>query len=302
MKNIHNQLIIDSHHHLWDPTTGNYDWLVAQGHEVFNKKYLIDDYLGDVGKLNVIKTVHLQAEINRSETVYETDWLQEYSQSGSSLNINKFPNAIIGYVNFIDLNVEEILENHLKNSNFRGVRQLLNYDKNNKSISHVDLDYLEESAWLKNFFLLKKNNLSFDLSILYNQSENAAKLINSNQDTLFIINHSLTPIEIDNESIKDWLKGIKLLSSFDNVVIKLSGFGEFNTNWTEESMRPLILNSIDHFGIDRCMFGTNFPVDKFLSNASYFDYWNTYFTIVSSFNDAEKDNLFYKNAEKYYKI
>jgi predicted TIM-barrel fold metal-dependent hydrolase len=302
MKNIHNQLIIDSHHHLWDPTTGNYDWLVAQGHEVFNKKYLIDDYLGDVGKLNVIKTVHLQAEINRSETVYETDWLQEYSQSGSSLNINKFPNAIIGYVNFIDLNVEEILENHLKNSNFRGVRQLLNYDKNNKSISHVDLDYLEESAWLKNFFLLKKNNLSFDLSILYNQSENAAKLINSNQDTLFIINHSLTPIEIDNESIKDWLKGIKLLSSFDNVVIKLSGFGEFNTNWTEESMRPLILNSIDHFGIDRCMFGTNFPVDKFLSNASYFDYWNTYFTIVNSFNDAEKDNLFYKNAEKYYKI
>ena len=302
MKNIHNQLIIDSHHHLWDPTTGNYDWLVAQGHEVFNKKYLIDDYLGDVGKLNVIKTVHLQAEINRSETVYETDWLQEYSQSGSSSNINKFPNAIIGYVNFIDLNVEEILENHLKNSNFRGVRQLLNYDKNNKSISHVDLDYLEESAWLKNFFLLKKNNLSFDLSILYNQSENAAKLINSNQDTLFIINHSLTPIEIDNESIKDWLKGIKLLSSFDNVVIKLSGFGEFNTNWTEESMRPLILNSIDHFGIDRCMFGTNFPVDKFLSNASYFDYWNTYFTIVNSFNDAEKDNLFYKNAEKYYKI
>ena len=246
--------------------------------------------------------MHLQAEINKSETVYETDWLQEYSQSGSSLNINKFPNAIIGYVNFIDLNVEEILENHLKNSNFRGVRQLLNYDKNNKSISHVDLDYLEESAWLKNFFLLKKNNLSFDLSILYNQSENAAKLINSNQDTLFIINHSLTPIEIDNESIKDWLKGIKLLSSFDNVVIKLSGFGEFNTNWTEESMRPLILNSIDHFGIDRCMFGTNFPVDKFLSNASYFDYWNTYFTIVNSFNDAEKDNLFYKNAEKYYKI
>ena len=302
MNNIHNQLIIDSHHHLWDPTTGNYDWLVAPGHEVFNKKYLIDDYLGDVGNLNVLKSVHLQAEINRSETVYETDWLQEYSHSGSSLNINKFPNAIIGYVNFIDLNVEEILENHLKNSNFRGIRQLLNYDKDNKSISHADIDYLDESNWLKNFSLLKKYDLSFDLSILYNQSESVAKLINRHQDTLFIINHSLTPIEIDNESINDWLKGIKLLSSFDNVVIKLSGFGEFNSKWTEETIRPLILNTIDNFSVDRCMFGTNFPVDKFLSSASYFDYWNAYFNIVSNFTDNEKDKIFYQNAEKFYKI
>ena len=220
MNNINNQKIIDAHHHLWDPTTNKYDWLVSSGHEVFNKLYLIEQYLKDVGNLNIIKSVHVQAEINRVETVHETNWLQQYSELGSSLNINKFPNAIIGYANFADSNVEKILEGHIKNSNFKGVRQLLNYDKNNKSISACDTNYLEEYDWLNNFSLLKKYNLSFDLSILYNQSESAAKLINKQDNTLFIINHTLTPINIDKESIKFWLKSIKLLSSFDNVVIK----------------------------------------------------------------------------------
>ena len=86
------------------------------------------------------------------------------------------------------------------------------------------------------------------------------------------------------------------------MAIKLSGFGEFNSNWTTESIKPLILYSIENFGINRCMFGTNFPVDKFLSNASYEDYWKAYLKITRDFSEDEINNLFYKNAEKFYKI
>ena len=50
------------------------------------------------------------------------------------------------------------------------------------------------------------------------------------------------------------------------------------------------------------MFGSNFPVDKFLSSSGYFDYWNAYFNIVIDFIDNEKDKMFYQNAEKFYKI
>ena len=60
--------------------------------------------------------------------------------------------------------------------------------------------------------------------------------------------------------------------------------------------------SIDKFGIDRCMFGSNFPVDKFLSPSMYTDYWNSYYNIVKDFSSNEKNKLFYINAEKYYKI
>ena len=109
-------------------------------------------------------------------------------------------------------------------------------------------------------------------------------------------------LNIDEHSIKEWLDNIKLLSKCSNVAIKLSGFGEFNSAWTESSIRPLIMNSIESFGTDRCMFGSNFPVDKFLSPAKYEDYWKTYYSVVKDLSSDEKNSLFYINAEKYYKI
>ena len=83
------QKIIDTHHHLWDPKSNKYDWLVVPGHEVFNKVYLLDNLIKDFEDLNVIKSVHVQGEINLSEIIYETKWLQKLSDN------NKFPNAII---------------------------------------------------------------------------------------------------------------------------------------------------------------------------------------------------------------
>lgn len=299
--NLETQKIIDTHHHLWDPTNGKYDWLIAEGHEVFNKIYLHKQFEQDIANLNLIKSVHVQAEINLSDTIYETQWLQEY-YNNQSLNDRKLPNAIIGFADFLDIKVEQTLQEHLNYPNFRGIRQILNFDKKNKNISHATFDYLKHDLWIKNFGLLKKFDLLFDLSILINQTEDAENLIKKYDSTLFIINHTLCPHDISNQNINLWLDKIKILSKYENVAIKLSGFGEFNSNWTIESIKPLILYSIENFGIDRCMFGTNFPVDKFLSNASYEDYWKAYLNIIQDFSEDEINNLFYKNAEKFYKI
>ena len=300
--NINDLKIIDTHHHLWDPTTKKYDWLTASGHEVFNHVYRKENFINDFQGLNVIKSVHVQAEINLADTVYETEWMQQISEAENDSNDNKLPNAIIGFADFLDSYVEKTLEMHLQYPNFRGIRHILNYDKNNKEISHAKFDYLKEDLWLNNFSLLEKYNLSFDLSILFNQTEDAVKLVNKYSNTLFIINHTLSPINIDEKNINVWLDKIKLLSSFDNVAIKLSGFGEFNSSWTQESIRPLILESVKNFGVERCMFGSNFPVDKYLSSSRYADYWMAYFNTVSDFSESEIDKLFYKNAEKFYRI
>ena len=299
--NLESQKIIDTHHHLWDPTNGKYNWLIADGHEVFNKVYLHKEFEQDIANLNLIKSVHVQAEINLSETIYETQWLQDY-YNNQSLHDRKLPNAIIGFADFLDTKVEQALQEHLKYPNFRGIRQILNFDKKNKNISHATFDYLKNDLWVKNFGLLKKFDLLFDISILINQTEDAENLIKKYDSTLFIINHTLCPHDINNENINLWLDKIKILSKYENVAIKLSGFGEFNSNWTTESIKPLILYSIENFGINRCMFGTNFPVDKFLSNASYEDYWKAYLKITQDFSEDEINNLFYKNAEKFYKI
>ena len=294
---IFEQKIIDTHHHLWDPTSQKYDWLIKTNHSQLNKKYLIEDLVKDFNSLKIDKSVHVQAEINTDEIIYETKWLQEISDNNQG-----FPNAIIGFVDFMDSEVEKKLQQHLNFSNFRGIRQILKFDKNNTKASHAKIDYLNQDVWVKNFSLLQKYNLSFDLLILVSQTENALKLIKKYPNVLFIINHSLSPLKFDNESLEDWRKKIKLLSDHENIIIKLSGFGEFNPSWTDETIKPLILYSIDKFGINRCMFGTNFPVDKFLSTSMYTDYWNSYYNIVKDFSSNEKNKLFYINAEKYYKI
>ena len=199
-------------------------------------------------------------------------------------------------------NVEKQIERHCNFSNFRGIRQILKFDKKNKNISHAKINYLLEDFWLKNFCLMQKYNLSFDLLILLSQVKDALKLIHMYSNVLFIINHSLSPVNLDKKSMNEWRNQIKLLSDCDNVVIKLSGFGEFNPSWNIKSIQPLILYSLENFGINRCMFGTNFPVDKFLSLPSYSDYWKAYFSVVEDFSKDEKNALFYRNAEKYYKI
>ena len=109
MKNILNQKIIDTHHHLWDPTSNKYDWLVAKDNEIFNKIYLLKDFIQDIKNLNIIKSVHVQADINISETIFETEWLQKISNFEPSLNKNAFPNAIIGFANFLDPDVKNFL-------------------------------------------------------------------------------------------------------------------------------------------------------------------------------------------------
>ena len=108
---------------------------------------------------------------------------------------------------------------------------------------------------------------------------------------------------ITSENIVLWQNAIDALSLFENVSIKLSGFSErIIGDWNNNDIKPFIDYSIEKFSVERCMFGTNFPVDKAFSPKTYIDYWDSYHTITSHLSSDEKDSLFFKNAEKYYKI
>jgi predicted TIM-barrel fold metal-dependent hydrolase len=117
---------------------------------------------------------------------------------------------------------------------------------------------------------------------------------------LNIIDHAGTPRQRDSEYLDHWRNGLKLLASLDNIVMKISGLGMFDQQWTTESIRPLVLDCIDIFGVDRCIFASNFPVDRLFS--SYEKVWTSYFEITNDFSTDEKEKLFYKNSEKFYRI
>ena len=87
---------------------------------------------------------------------------------------------------------------------------------------------------------------------------------------------------------------MKRLAAEPNVVAKISGLGMVDWRWSEASIRPFVLGAIDCFGVDRAMFGSNFPVDKLYS--SFDALYGAFESIVASFSESEKDKLFHGNA------
>ena len=293
--------IIDAHHHTWDRTVFPYSWM-DDPHPVgdisdLKKNYLIEDLLEDAKDLDLIKSVHIQCGGGKDSPVEESKWLQSLADGENSKG---FPHGIVAYSDFLDPNAEQEIEMHCEYKNTRGIRYLLNFDPENKINCFAHKEVLTDSTFKSNYALLEKYNLSFDMHLWWTQYVHANNLIKSYPNTLNIINHAGTPRKRDSEYLSNWRNGLKLLAENSNTVIKISGLGMFDQQWTTESIRPLVMDCIEIFGVDRSFFSTNFPVDKLFS--SYKKVWDAYFEITNDFSLDEKEKLFFKNAEKYYRI
>lgn len=297
--------IVDAHHHLWDLNNKDtkYSWLMVTEGEAFfgdyaaiRKNYLLDDYIEDTKNQNIIKSVHVQAEHDDDKPVNETAWLQNLADTHSS----KLPNAIVAFADFSKNNVSEILDAHQEYKNTRGIRQILSYNKDEPKYSHATEDFMKNSTWVENFKYIRNRNLSFDIQIYKHQMEDAANLANKYNDVLFILNHTGEPCYQSKEYIESWEQNMKKLAKCENVVAKISGLGMFDPNWTIDSTRIFVEKTIQIFGIERCMFASNFPVDKIFN--TFDTYWNSFKEITKNYSENDKKLLFSSNAEKYYRI
>ena len=297
--------IVDAHHHLWDLNNKDtkYSWLMVTEGEAFfgdyaviRKNYLLEDYIEDTKNQNIIKSVHVQAEHDDDKPVNETAWLQNLADTHSS----KLPNAIVAFADFSKNNVSEILDAHQEYKNTRGIRQILSYNKDEPKYSHATEDFMKNSTWVENFKYIRNRNLSFDIQIYKHQMEDAVNLANKYNDVLFILNHTGEPCYQSKEYIESWEQNMKKLAKCENVVAKISGLGMFDPNWTIDSTRIFVEKTIQIFGIERCMFASNFPVDKIFN--SFDTYWNSFKEITKNYSENDKKLLFSSNAEKYYRI
>ena len=297
--------IVDAHHHLWDLNNADtkYSWLMVTEGEAFfgdyatiRKSYLLEDYIEDAKNQNIIKSVHVQAEHDDDKPVNETAWLQNLADTHSS----KLPNAIVAFADFSKNNVSEILDAHQEYKNTRGIRQILSYNKDEPKYSHATEDFMKNSTWVENFKHIRNRNLSFDIQIYKHQMEDAINLANKYNDVLFILNHTGEPCYQSKEYIESWEQNMTKLAKCENVVAKISGLGMFDPNWTIDSTRIFVEKTIQIFGIERCMFASNFPVDKIFN--SFDTYWNSFKEITKNYSENDKQLLFSSNAEKYYRI
>jgi len=310
-KKLYDGDIIDGHMHLWDletkPFGTFYPWLKgptqskdhiawnAEKFETIRKNYLLENYKQDTKNHHVVKSVHVQAECGDSQS--ETKWLQ------SLANEHGFPHGIIAHANLSDKNVDELLQFHSQFKNVRGIRQLLNWHEK-ENLRFCDRgDYLRDPAWWKGFALLEKYNFSFDLHIWHTQSDDAVNLATAFPHIQIILDHTGLPmgyLDSSSVAIDQWKHGLTKIAKCPNVTLKLSGLSMTHHVVTVENFKPLILAAIHIFGVERCFFSSNFPVDKI--NTTYDNLFNVFKECVKDFSVDDLKKLFHDNAQRVYRL
>ena len=296
--------IVDAHHHLWDLEANRYPWLSPKTRHPAGdltplcQSYRLADFLADARNQELAKSVHLQAEIDHADAVRETAWLQQIADDPGS---GGFPHAIVAFADPADPEVEAVLEGHARHPNLRGIRYLLNYEEGAPLFCATTRgDWMRDRQWRQGYALLEKYRLSFDLQIYWQQMADAADLARAFPNIQLILNHTGMPRSRDPDYVAGWRHGMRTLAKAPNVAAKISGLAMFHHGWTPAVIRPFVLDTIEIFGVERCLFASNFPVDKLQS--SYDALWSAFDRITGDFSEPERQALFHDNAIRYYRL
>lgn len=295
--------IVDPHFHIWDLAAHRYPWLDNLGTKGLNadyraicKTYLMQDYRGESTRFEVVKSVHVQAEIDPADPVAETAWLQGMVNDPASRGM---PNGIVAFCDLADANAAAVLEANAGFGNLRGIRHLLNTSPDPR-LAFTPTDWLNDPAWVAGYALLGKYGLSFDLQIYPHQMADAARLARAHPQTLMILNHTGMPHDASPAGVAKWRQGMRSLANCDNIAVKISGLGMMNHHWTTDSIRPFVLDTIEIFGTSRACFASNFPVDRLYS--SFDDLWQAFVDITADASPYDQNQLFRTTAETLYRI
>lgn len=290
--------VVDAHVHVLDLATGLYPGFEKPSVSFIGdntpicRSYLIDELLAEgENAIEIAKVVSIEAL--PTDRLAETRYLQDLADR------TEFPQAIVAGADLSLPDVERELEAQSAFGNVRGIRHILNVHPD-PAYNYMSEDFLLNAAWRRNFSLLGRFGLSFDMQLYPHQMQDAAQLVAEHPGIQFVINHAGMFAERTLGGWRQWREGMRALAAFDNVAVKISGLGMLDHQWSVESFRPYVLEVLDAFGTRRSIFASNFPVDKLY--ASYADTWRAFAAIVADLSDDEKTALFAANAERIYRI
>jgi L-fuconolactonase len=273
---------IDAHQHFWkfDPIKDSW---INDEMKILQTDFMPADLLPLLQKHNVDGCIAVQA--HESET--ENDFLLQLAKE------NDFIKGIVGWIDFMDKNLEQRLIHYNDEKLMKGFRYMLQgYDERALML---------HPTFQKNIGLLQKYNFTYDLLIHSDQLIHTLKLAQNFPDQPFIIDHIAKP-DIKNKSSHNWLKDITALTSTKNVYCKLSGMtteADLNS-WKKEDIFPFIDTVVNAFGTKRLLFGSDWPVCILAGSYSKtLDVVEDYF---QSFSIDEQADIMGRNAIQFYNL
>jgi len=206
-------------------------------------------------------------------------------------------------VSYADFTVEDVrpqLDRLAKYSLVRGVRQQLHWHENPLYRFAPNPDMCVDPVVQKNVARLAEYGWSFDLQLFPSQMASGVELAKSCPDVTFILQHAGMLEDTSDEGISIWQDGMKQLATCSNVVSKLSAFGTFIHRNDPAFIKQRVETTVGLFGAERCMFGSNFPIEKI---------WTNYTALIDAFKQAVEalgtdvqEAIFTTTAERVYKI
>lgn len=294
--------LVDAHHHFWDWKKNPYPWLQSHNdpnfflgnYDAIKQDYLWQDYAIDSQNHHVIATVHCEAEWDRNDQVGETKWLMETHKSSG------LPSAIVAHAWFHTPNCEEIIARQASFPLVKGIRSKPVTASSPDSMQRGLVGSMQDSQWLKGFALLQKYDLSWDLRVPYWHLQEASEVAKMFPHTPIVLNHTGFPWDRSDEGLKAWRKGMQAIAQCSNVWLKVSEFGLKDFPWEFEENQKIVHDALSIFGIERCMFGSNFPVAKLRVNYTYLV--DSVKKMINKYSDNQQHDFFVKNAASFYKL
>jgi L-fuconolactonase len=312
--------ICDPHHHLWQRGPDD--------------KYLLADVLGDVDcGHNIVSTVFIEFR-----TQYRTDGPEELKRVGETEFVERIAaesatgkhgktRIAAGIITSADLllgaEVARTLEGHIAASpRFRGIRHSAAWIPDAAEVGMrvgATEGLLRDTKYRQGYAQLKRFNLVYDAWQLMTQLPDVIDIARAFPDQILVLNHMGGILGVGQygarkeEYFAAWKKNIVEAAKLPNIVCKIGGLGtpRCGLGWSDRAKppsseeiakgsAPWFLHCIEQFGVKRCMFESNFPVDR--SSFSYHLLWNSFKRFSATFSPSERAALFHDNATRIYRI
>ncbi|HUZ31041.1 MAG TPA: amidohydrolase family protein [Xanthobacteraceae bacterium] len=268
--------IIDAHHHVW--RRKDLPWLdgpmqprIFGPYEAIRRDYPIREFLSDIAGSNVVKSVYVQANWAKDRFENEVAYVQQAADETG------FPQAIVGYADFLVPDVRPQLDRLTKYRGMRGLRMQVQWHENQQYRFASGPDLARDPVLQKNVGRLADYGWSFDLQVFTGQMDGAAELAARAPKVTFILQHAGMLEDLSPAGWDKWRAGMRKLAAGPNMVSKLSALGTFIHKNDPQHIAAIVRETVEIFGAERCLFGSNFPVEKL---------WTEYAPLVAAFRAA----------------
>jgi predicted TIM-barrel fold metal-dependent hydrolase len=289
--------VIDAHHHFW--RKDDLPWLAGPPlprifgeYSAIRRDYGLAEFIAETRPCRVERSVHVQANWPPERSVDEVRWVRSEAER------NGFPLAIVAYADLSRPDVAALLDRELETPGVRGIRQQLHWHTNTLYKFASAPDLFNSREWRRGMQELQSRGLLFELQVFAGQMALAADLVAAFPGVRFVLLHAGMLEDRSPEGWALWRKGMRALAAHDNVCTKLSALGTFERRCSAALWKPVVHQTLEIFGPDRCLYGSNFPIEKLWT--SYATLFGTMRELLGHLSADEQRSIFWDNAARLY--